>query len=125
MSDEFTRTPGDAYRIDNPFDGRGQRSEAPIPLHPRDMLMRGATPFERLANGLEDLSAHFAARCETGGMIAGTEAAYIAGTLEAMAELARIGDRQRVAALALAGRPVVEDGVVVVLQPAVRGGSPA
>lgn len=81
------------------------------------------SPFVQAADQLEDLSAIFEARRRHGGAISAGQAASVADALKAVAELVRIGDRQRIAALGLAGRPV-EDGVTVVLAPfaAIGGG---
>jgi|GEM_PF-4089183 len=81
------------------------------------------SPFAQMADNLEDLSAIFEARRRHGGAISAGQAAAVADALKANAELARLGERQRVALLTLAGRPV-EDGVTVVLAPfqVVEGG---
>ncbi|MBR0681948.1 hypothetical protein GXW74_15745 [Roseomonas eburnea] len=73
-------------------------------------------PFVELADGLEDLSAIFEGKQRHGGTISAGQARAIKEALKAFAELARLGDRQRIAALQIAGRPV-EDGVTVVLAP--------
>jgi hypothetical protein len=82
------------------------------------------SPFAQMADGLEDLSAIFEARRRNGGFISAGQAAAVTEALRQNAELARLGERQRQALLALAGRPVAEDGVTVVLAPfqVVEGG---
>ena len=74
------------------------------------------SPFAQMAEGLDALSAIFDARRRHGGAISAGQAASVADALKAYAELARLGERQRVALLTLAGRPV-EDGITVVLAP--------
>lgn len=79
----------------------------------------------RAADQLDDLSAIFEARGR-GGVptpVSAVQCAEIADGLKRVAFAIRIGDRQRIAALNLAGNPV-SDGLTVVLKPfdVVRGG---
>lgn len=78
----------------------------------------------RAADQLDDLSAIFQARTGTDPTpISASQCAEIADGLRRVAYAVRIGDRQRIAALNLAGNPV-EPGLTVVLKPfdVVRGG---
>ena len=74
------------------------------------------SPFAKVADGLEDLTAIFIPRQRHGGAISAGQARAVVDALKELAELARMGERQRLALLGLAGRPV-EDGVTVVLAP--------
>jgi hypothetical protein len=74
------------------------------------------SPFAQIADNLEDLSAIFEPRQRGGGSISAGQARAVVEALKANAELARLGERQRLALMQLAGRPV-EDGVTVVLAP--------
>jgi hypothetical protein len=74
------------------------------------------SPFAQIADNLEDLSAIFVPRQRNGGAISAGQARAVVEALKANAELARLGERQRLALMQLAGRPV-EDGVTVVLAP--------
>jgi hypothetical protein len=79
----------------------------------------------RAADKLEDLAVIFQARGADGEPepISASQAASIADGLRDIAYAIRIGDRQRLAALSLAGNPV-GDGLTVVLKPftVVEGG---
>lgn len=81
------------------------------------------SPFAKVADGLEDLSAIFEPRQASGGAISSGQARAVVKALKEYAELARIGERQRLALMRLAGNPV-EDGITVVLAPftAIEGG---
>jgi hypothetical protein len=82
------------------------------------------SPFAKVADGLEDLSAIFEPRQASGGAISAGQARAVCKALKEYAELARLGERQRLALVQLVGRPVEEDGVTVVLAPfqAIQGG---
>ena len=79
----------------------------------------------RAADKLDDLSAIFEARTAAAEPtpISASQCAEIAEGLKSIAFAIRIGDRQRLAALSLAGNPV-GDGLTVVLRPfeVVHGG---
>lgn len=76
-----------------------------------------SSPFAQAADLLDDLAVIFTARKDDGGAISASQAANIEDGLKRIAELIRIGERQRVALVGLVARPVAEDGVTVVLQP--------
>lgn len=82
------------------------------------------SPFAQIADGLEDLSAIFAPRQASGGAISAGQARAVYQALQQYAELARLGERQRLALVQLIGRPVEEEGVTVTLAPftAIEGG---
>ena len=75
------------------------------------------SPFAKVADGLEDLSAIFEARQAHGGALSAGQARAVYRALKEYAELARLGERQRVALHQLLGRPVEEKGVTVMLLP--------
>lgn len=81
--------------------------------------------FIQAADQLDDLSAIFEARTRTADPtpISASQCAEIAEGLKNVAFALRTGERQRIAALNLAGNPV-GDGLTVVLKPfdVVRGG---
>lgn len=76
-----------------------------------------SSPFAQAADLLDDLAVIFTAKKDDGGTISATQAANIEDGLTRIAELIRIGERQRVSLLGLVARPVAEDGVTVVLTP--------
>lgn len=82
----------------------------------------------RAADQLDDLSAVFEARTRgpEPAPITASQCAAIAAGLKDVAYAIRVGDRQRIAALNLAGNPV-GDGLTVVLRPftVVEGGRQA
>lgn len=94
-----------AYPTDNPLDGRGRPA---------------ASPFAQGADILDDLAAIFTARKDDGGVISASQAANVEQTLVRVAELIRLGERQRVALVQLLARPVAADGVTLVLVPGDR-----
>ena len=101
-----------AGQMDNPFDGRGAGGALTTSI------------LTRAADQLDDLSAIFEARPGTEPTpITASQCAEIAEGLQRVAYAIRVGDRQRIAALNLAGNPV-GDGLTVVLKPfdVVRGG---
>lgn len=81
------------------------------------------SPFAQVADGLDDLSAIFEPRQASGGAISAGQARAVCKALKEYAEIARIGERQRLALTHLCGHPV-EDGITVVLAPftAIDGG---
>jgi hypothetical protein len=76
-----------------------------------------SSPFAKVADGLEDLSAIFEPRQASGGAISAGQARAVVKALKEYAELARLGERQRQALHQLLGRPVEEQGVTVILTP--------
>lgn len=82
-----------------------------------------ASLFIKAADKLDDLAVIFQGHAMGGTPLTPDQCAAIAAGLKDVALTMRIGDRQRIAALNLAGNPV-GDGLTVVLQPfaVVQGG---
>lgn len=79
--------------------------------------------FIQAADQLDDLSTIFEGHAQGGTPVTPEQCAAVARGLKDVVLAIRVGDRQRIAALNLAGNPV-SDGLTVVLQPfdVVRGG---
>ena len=79
--------------------------------------------FIRAADKLDDLAVLFQGHAMGGTPVSPDQCAAIAAGLKDLVLAIRIGERQRIAALNLAGNPV-GDGLTVVLQPfaVVQGG---
>lgn len=82
-----------------------------------------ASPLIRAADALDDMSAIFEAKRGADTVITASQSGACADLLKAIVRQIRTGERQRMAALNLAGNPV-GDGLTVVLRPfeVVRGG---
>lgn len=79
--------------------------------------------FIRAADKLDDLAVLFQGHAMGGTPVSPDQCAAIAAGLKDLVLAIRVGERQRIAALNLAGNPV-GDGLTVVLQPfaVVQGG---